>query len=1302
MSIRVTGPDGRVVNFPEGTPTHVIEREMDIFYGVQAEARRDRLNASTALTATSKRGAGERWADVWSNTLNTSWIAEGWRAGFNDAAEFKAAGERGDFSGSNRIILNPARIAANLVASGYMLKDGVTGGHSLEDYTNWMIGAERDRREGFAQESKEDPFWKAEGGIVGKSIHGASALTATLVGAAMDPTSYITGGSSIWAKIAIQGAVAGGIDALAQADAMGVTQDNYDIGRTGLSAAAGAGFQGIFEGAGQLLRRPGAAIPTNENIAASMREELDAADAVVRPLLTADDIQTRPLPKDMPLENVTPPKDASVPALVEQPKVDGPEVKTKEQVEAEAASKPDETKADPWNGIDWGKVGSPERAQAAIGHLDRLKTFIKPDQVERFVRWLGCEQMDVTDDATHWNKDWLDLDMLENDPDRFEEVVNVMADIFRPMYDAAGREAKTWAETTKRQTMFGITLSDAIKAHSDLTGEGGAAAKIHAIETVAIQQTDDLMTAMKQLEDQLNNGIKSSASIENVAAKLQSAALLDGMAGGAKSEIGRALNIIKMAKKRARLVNDIQASWEAMQEGLGSGHLSDEQMKEALKRIREAYGNGGAAKARDELRKIRKLGLDDYLATYIVTGYLSTPATAVRNAIGSVLHATMTVGERYVGATVGHVRRGVLGNRTSAEQVTYREANAYTAGVHQNFVDATRLAFRAFKDAKPITDGETQIGSSAQMMPFEFTAARRAKWQKGGLLAIPDMAGTALFGTLRTLGVRPTVAMDEFTKVMGRGMQLNALAVREAAYRSARLRGREQQAVFSKTLDAITNRPTAEALGRAKQAFEEIGQEFDAAKSYMGDTRLEEAADVLTAVNLQEMANDYARLLAFQKTGPTVEAFEKAFNRMKFTKALFVPFFRTPINLVRAGMIDRNPALAWVTKENRAAFGDYFRVMSEQEAALARGGAEGDMVMARMVSGIAFMSMASVLYCNGDLVGKRSKAEEEDGVKSYSIRIGGRWYGYNQLSPVAEMLGIVADMHEAWKDKDASDDQLSAMAGGVLSAITNNIVNKAALTGIGDFFDIFDPAFASTNESRADRVAKTAFKKVGDSLIPAIVRNTAWEQDPVMRQASGFIEAFKVNIPGLSESVAERRDWLGEQIVRPDNPMGLFQPMRVSKVSDDIVRREVSVLAQNDPELRLALTPPARFNGQKITPREHARVLEIQGQIYERTTNGRTMHEDLADLIQSPSFAEMSDKQRAKEIRDVVTTYRRLANQQIERGRYPELAEMVNRTGLAQATEYGEERGYSADQISRRAINSYGVSPDQLDAINNF
>ena len=688
-------------------------------------------------------------------------------------------------------------------------------------------------------------------------------------------------------------------------------------------------------------------------------------------------------------------------------------------------------------------------------------------------------------------------------------------------------------------------------------------------------------------------------------------------------------------------------------------------------------------------------------------GYLTTPATAVRNAVGSVLHAGLSVGERYVAAGVTTpLRRAFSGSKASVEGVTFREANAYVAGIYQSFADASRAGFQAFKTAAPVRDGASSLGDAAFNQPFLINPQRKARWKQNPVQSIPDMAGAAIFSTIRTLGHRPSIAMDEFAKAMTYKMQLNALSVREASYRSARLKGADQAKEFSRVMDAVANRPSSAAIYRAKSVFELSGETYDPAKNYGKDQTLYQAADVLAAVDLHAMADDYARLMTFQNSGPTLKKWEQALGQHRLFRALFVPFLRTPINLVRAGMFDRNPILFAALGENRTKFKNYTAALRGLDQSLERGGAEADLAMARLVTGMGFMATAGLLFANGDLVGKRSAAEEEDGVKSYSIRLGGRWFQYQQLSPVAEMLGIVADMSRVFRDHDINDDDmLQGIGGGVLAAIVNNIVNKAALQGVGDFWDMIDPSFTAGDTDRGERFGKEVMKKIGSSAVPAVVRNFAQTQDPVMREASGLLEHLAANIPTLSQSLPERRDWLGLPVIRKDKDDGLFeglvQPTRVSQTVNDIVRREVSALSTADPELRMAQRPPERFNEQKITKREHASVLEYQGQGYRHPYTGQNMHEALGSLIQSREYALMGDPQRAASIKETVSQYRRLANASIRNGAVPELREMVNRTGGAKANERAAQEGWNSWQTQANA-RRYGVSQGDMSAIMNF
>jgi hypothetical protein len=1307
MSITVRGPDGAVVTFPAGTPNSVIEREMARHYGHAPEQERNRRAAAVSLSnPKDKRSLGERLGDVFSNTWNTGFIAEGWRAGQDDTADYIELSQQGQareaIAVSDRFTLNPVRVISRLAHSGGILTDGWNDTQNTRRASDAAVAQERERRQAFGQASRDDPFWEAEGGIVGKTLHGGAALLGTLGGTAVDPTSYITGGSSIWIKAGVQGLVAGSTDLLAQSDSTSAgVQNRIDLSQTALSATAGFAFTGALEGVGSLVRRVREPRPSTVELDQAMRDELDLSDSVNLPALTLDDWTFRPAAPQGPVSAI------SLPARIDQPRAKGPSL---EDLEAEAGRAEAGAKADAderWNGVDWGLAGSPERAKAAVAHLDSLKKFVKPEQVDQFVRWLGRQGDEITEGSSHWNPDVFDFDKLVNDPDQFEELANVMGQIFKPLYDEAGDAARSWKSVQDRQQTLGIATSDAVKAHADITSNFGVSSKIHALETIAMQHVDHLVTKVSAIRTKMTNGTATANDISDLAAHLQATSMFDAMAGGAKSEVARALNIMKATKHRARVFNDIQDSIDSLNDALGGGAKNNDDMAAALDALLKANKKNGAKGFKDEVRKMRAMGLADYASYYIVMGYLSTPATAVRNAVGSVLHAGLSVGERYVAAGVtSPLRRAINGSKASAEAVTFREANAYVAGIYQSFADASRAGFQAFKQAAPVRDQETSIGDAALNQPFLINAERKARWKANPVLSIPDMAGAAIFSTLRTLGHRPSIAMDEFAKAMTYRMQLNALSVREASYRSARLKGADATKEFTRVMDAVANRPTSAAVYRAKSVFELAGEQFDSARNYSTDPTLHQAADVLASVDLHAMADDYARLMTFQNSGPVLKKWEKALGQHRLFKALFVPFLRTPINLVRAGMFDRNPALFALLGDNRAKFANYTAAMRGLDQSLERGGAEADLAMARLVTGIGFMSTAGLLFANGDLVGKRSTGQEEDGVKSYSIRIGGRWFQYQQLSPVAEMLGIVADMMQTFKNHDINDDDmLSGIGGGVLAAIVNNIVNKAALQGVGDFWDLIDPSFTAGDTDRGARAGKELAKKVGSSVVPAFVRNFAHTQDPVMREANGLLEYIQANIPTLSQALPERRDWLGLSMIRKDKDGGFFegmvQPTRVSEQVSDLVRLEVSALSQEDPDLRMATRPSARFNEQKITPREHGAVLEYQGQVFTDPITGQNMHEALAALLQSPAYAQMPDPQRAASIKDVVSRHRRLANVAIRSGSVPELREMVNRTGGAKANERAVQEGWDTSQTEANA-RRYGVSAGDIAAIMNF
>lgn len=1288
----VTGPDGATFNFPDGTSEEEMRAALDKYYTGGPEAAASRRSAdrwaSDRTGATSKRSAWERAKDNFVDSWNRGWIAEGWREGYKRGAE-------SDLSHRGILPENPAASIGAVVGAW----DNIFDDKGADRNAARMIAEERARRSGFDARSEADPFFKADGNIVDKGVHGAAALGGTLGAAALDPVSYITGGESVLARMGIQAFLAGATDVLSQQSGIGAgVQDEYSLKQTLLSGGAGAAFQGVADGIGRLVK----AKPKvkDEPVDRLFKEELDAHELVTEPTLSQ---QNYPRALPAPLKTVEPepvaaPKEGSIPKPEQTALVDVTAPNTSEGA----------AKADPWEHVNWGEAGSKERAAAAVNHLDSLKKLIKPEQVQAFVRWLGKEKVGATE-ANHWNEEFFDFEKLRSDPEQFIELHNALSDIFKPVYDEAGDAAQTWAKTRDRIDMFGISMADAIKAHSDITGEFGAAHKIHALETIAMQHTDNLYQSMRKLQADVEKGDLSGvgAFAENV----QMTALFDAMAAGAKSEIGRALNIMKMAKKRAKLMNDINGQMAALHEALGGkGATPDaEKLKEVLGKFAKAYQSKGAAGLKDEIRKARTMGFWDYFG-YAATGnLLANPATFLRNTIGTGLHAVIQVGERYVGASVG-AARNVSPWRT-AERVTFREANAYAAAIASALHDGLTAGARGFKHSISMSDGASSV-EATNAIPFAITPERRAKWRSDPLRSLPDMVGAGYFSLIRNLAYRPMVAADEFYKTVARRMQIAALATREAAYRSARVGGKESEKVFKDTIAAIASDPTDAAMKRAAEFFDN-NTIYDPSQVQIGAYRpdpsaspeqrnleinAEEAALILKSIDIQRMAEDHARMVAFQNGGPQIAALTKALSMVPIIKYLYVPFLKTPLLLTKAGLIDRNPVLAPFTKEGKSAFKHLMAAQSDIDARLGRGGGEADLVMARMVTGGGFLMGAWMMAANGLLVGDRNPVERQDGIPPNSLKIGDTWVQISPLSPLAEPLMLVANLHKTITEHRPDDDLAEALFGGVFAALTNAFIQKGPLAGLEDLTELFFGRAGMDDDARAKVVGKQASEKLIAALFPASAATKALTQivDPAMRDANSLLDRVKQTVPTWSDQLPQRRDFLGRPIIRKPGELAIM-PYKFAKETQDVMDQEFSRLAKMDPDLDIR-PPSGRFNGQPVEPEERWRIAEIQGQLWRNPATGLNMEEAVRQLMFSDEYSYWPDAQRANALKELMSWYRSGASWAI---RNPNsefyMPDMVRRTGTEKLESEAAKHGWDASVAAARG-RRYGLTQEDADA----
>lgn len=1360
--IIAVGPDGVQHIFPAGTPDEVVDRVMrQNIQGQQTQRSAVAAVARDNAERTGRRSLWERITDNAEDVWNTSAVVEGFRTGRAEGGQL-LTGEIDDAEirrrdgGVGGVLfggpVNPARSLGRAIGS---LEFGINK-PGLEDAKADIVG-ERQRRQDLAvtNDAKQggDSFlrYAREGDPGGLVAHGAAALLGTLGGAAADPVSYITGGRTLLTRALTQAGLAVGFDALAQdASVDAGIQQEFDYARSGMSAVAGAGFTL----AGDLLTAAPRRIAEvfQRHPEADIRAELDTADDLMRPALSEADVPAIPTVAALPegaeiVRRVEGggalPGDVWNPELnawmhridgptSEAPKggpegtPDGPEAPSGAAVPARVQGGPEGSRgaSEPppsgdgqagWDDVDWGKRASPERADATQFHLEQLRRWIKPGAVEDFVRRL--DTVETTERGVYLNEKWIDWDAFKDNPQELLGLHTVVGDVFSDLYQAAGVKRQTWGDLRDTAKQFGFTLSDVLKTHADVTGEGGLARKMFAMRDVLNASVDDAASQMRTMLADIRAGRMNAESIHNLTDLIQRTAILGAADVSVSGEVARALNARKTLVPAKSMVNGLQAALDALNDAVKAdgGVKSPEDVEKVLIDLLDGYDRKGATGFNAKLRKMRSMGFMDYVGYAAVANLLSGIPTHFKNLVGTPTHAVLDLSARFVAATVvAPTRRALLGSAAAnTRSVSVRETVAYVEGIYSGLEDALRLGFEAFKKGAPIADNVSGVMTDTSFVPFAFSQARLEKWQRQGF-TVPtaaDIIGVAYFELARTLGFRPSVAADELNKALTRRAQLHALAYREAAYEAAKHGpGDEADKAFGATLRAIREEPTAEAFAAAKATFG-FGSP-DRQATYSLDSPEFEMQNILRSIDTRQAAAEHAQLMAYQRTGRVVESLEQFLRRVPIVKHFAANFVRTPTQLFVAAFRDFNPvtapvvlALEATSPVGRARHKAFFDALRGEEEAMAGGGPAAEMVIARQVVGAAVLGVLWGYWSSGNIVGADiPEGDEYAGVLPYSVKVGNTWVQYTGYSPLAEHLGLVADIGQIFRTKELTDDQEFSLVGALGGAIRGNVFNKSFLKGLSDFMDLLEGgAFPSSDPSTtAKGMSDAAQSLVLGRAIPvaSFLKRLAQSGDPVVRDARGWVEEATAYLPGLSETLTAKRDFMGRPMIRKPGEVGVLQVAKTSKATTDALERELANLA-NNPRVNLRITAtPTVLDGQRLTAAEHNRLIEIQGQLYRSRRTGRNMEEELRHLITTPDYRGADPAYRETLLKRVISDFREDGKKAAFNPQSPLfMRDLVQRTSPQRAARDARSRGLSAAEAIQRRGRSYGLTADDTEQL---
>lgn len=270
-----------------------------------------------------------------------------------------------------------------------------------------------------------------------------------------------------------------------------------------------------------------------------------------------------------------------------------------------------------------------------------------------------------------------------------------------------------------------------------------------------------------------------------------------------------------------------------------------------------------------------------------------------------------------------------------------------------------------------------------------------------------------------------------------------------------------------------------------------------------------------------ELAKNVADRDTFQKElGKKGRAAQSFFTEHPGSQ-LFVPFFRTPTNILKEAL-------------KRTPLGFFDVAKNWKKLELESGQAAQMSELAKPVLGTSVMGLFAMLASTGEITGggplsfEEREALQATGWQPYSVRIGDQWISYQRFEPIASILGMAADMMEAYREGDM--DSYASIAQKVSDSVAENLTNKTFLSGLSTLTGaISDPK----------RELGTFAKQMAGSAVPNSIGfvpfgHLARAIDPVYREAEPFSkEVVLAKIPFVSTKLDPAYGPTGEPRTRP-------------------------------------------------------------------------------------------------------------------------------------------------------------------------
>jgi len=327
---------------------------------------------------------------------------------------------------------------------------------------------------------------------------------------------------------------------------------------------------------------------------------------------------------------------------------------------------------------------------------------------------------------------------------------------------------------------------------------------------------------------------------------------------------------------------------------------------------------------------------------------------------------------------------------------------------------------------------------------------------------------------------------------------------------------------------------------------------------------------------------------------------------------LILPFVKTPTNVIRFGW-KMTPGLNMFQEE-------YRQMLSGALGQEAKAQAIGQMTMGSLFMGSAAFLGAQGMVTGGGPSDPKLKAQMlATGWKPYSIVVqhddGTKSYiPFDRYDPVALPFGIIADIQDAYHimgDDAAGTPEIENAKGALLISLAKQFTSRTYLLSLNQALDaLTDP----------DRQGAAFIGGLAQSMVPFSGATRQLSTDPYLRDARTITDKMMQVIPGMSQDLPPKYNWLGQPIL---NRQGLWSDDNGTLVDQETMRLVL--------EGGTLMGPPSPTLANKVDLRnitmtngENAYVM-YQRLAGKPSPNAKSLRDTIADAMKSEAYLRAPD-----------------------------------------------------------------------------